>query len=56
MRDEHPPRGAGDRIEVDRRFVRQECERERRLRGMPAGHTRGVREVLAHQYLVGLAQ
>ena len=37
MRDQHPPRGAHDRIEADRRLVRQKRERQRRLRDVPAG-------------------
>ena len=56
MRNQHPPRGACDRIEVDRRLVRQEGERQHRLRDVPAGHACGGGEVLPQQHFVRLAQ
>ena len=52
MRNEHPPRGARDRIEVDRRLVGEEGEGQRRLRDVPVGHACRGGEVLERQYLI----
>ena len=50
--DEHPPRGARDRIDIDRRLVGKEGERQQCLRGAAAGDDRRVGEMLQGQHLV----
>ena len=53
-RDEHPPRGPRDRIEIDRRLVGQEGKRQRCLRGVAARDAGGGGEVLLRQHFVRL--
>ena len=56
-RDEHPPGGAHDRVEVHRRLVGQERERQHRLREAARRPRAAVAsQVLAQRHLVGLAQ
>ena len=54
MADQHSPRRARDRIEVDRRLVRKEGEREHLVGECLGGGARRGCEMLLQQHLVGL--
>ena len=55
-REQHPPGRAHDRVEAEKRLVRQARERERRLGEAPSGGARFGGKVLAQQRIGGLPE
>ena len=56
VRDQHPPRRAHDRVQAEKRLVRQARERKRRLGEAPSGGARFGGKVLTQQRIGGLPE